>query len=196
MAPRTPTSRGRSPGRSPSDALYDRRVVLSGDGDGTPGTYVQYGPSWNNGASWSSYASPGSRPAPPRHPLIEELSSRAAREGLLNSTGERSDGRGRGRVQRFSCWRLRLAAFCLVLGTAAQATAVGGQLQGYIVPGGAIPTGLSFTAPLAVAVSVLVLLLAALWSLLSQLLLWSDSAVLRVPQGVGVQLKDEADEFV
>ena len=33
----------------------------------------------------------------------------------------------------------------------------------------------------------LVLLLVALWSLLSQLLLWSDAAVMKVPEGVTVR---------
>ena len=120
-------------------------------------------------------------PAPPRPPRLAALLNRANDLGLSSSYYEK-DGRASGEVRHFSCWRLRAASFCLLIAVALQASVVGSRLQALTAPGA--------NAELFVASSLLALLLIALWSLLSQLLLWSDSAVLKIPTGVHVSHAD------
>jgi len=146
----------------------------------SPGYYSRSG----TGTSWTHlpeelYTPPlisDVRPAPPRPPRLAALMSRS---GLLSS-----DTDGKGELRHFSCWRLRWCAFCLLVATAVQASNVGAALQLLYADEdhsrGAGPQLLS-------ASIVLVMLLVALWSLLSQLLLWSDAAVMKVPEGVRVR---------
>jgi hypothetical protein len=76
---------------------------------------------------------------------------------------------------RRSCWRLRWCAFCLLVATAMQASTVGSSLHLlYSLDEG--DDG-RLTLQLLSASIVLLLLLIAFWSLLSQLLLWSDVRV-------------------
>ena len=75
----------------------------------------------------------------------------------------------------YSCWRLRWCGLLLLISVTMQAVAVGGTLSG----GTQCSSFHSLISTCVLATTVL-----ALWALLSQLLLWSDAAVLRVPQGV------------
>ena len=84
-----------------------------------------------------------------------------------------------------------------VIAVALQASTVGARLQSFFVTdGGQHESGAG--ADLIGASLLLALLLVALWSLLSQLLLWSDAAVMKVPSGVHVtdatRDKDNGDE--
>ena len=100
-----------------------------------------------------------------------------------------SDHRKEGDLQAFSCWRLRWCAFCLVVATAMQASVVGSHLQMLYIGTNTLPAG---AGPQAVgAVLLLTMLLVALWSLLSQLLLWSDAAVMKLPEHVRIASNDE-----
>ena len=78
----------------------------------------------------------------------------------------------------YSCWRLRWCGLLMLASTTLQAISVGTQLNG-----GPQCSG-GFGA--LIAAGVLLMTVLALWALLSQLLLWSDAAVLRVPQGVNL----------
>lgn len=118
------------------------------------------------------------RPPPPRPPGLA---------ALLAKTGDIELGREKGKeLRHFSCWRLRWCAFCLVVASAMQASIVGSQLQ---LVFGSREGGMG--PQLLAALILLALLLIAMWSLLSQLLLWSDSAVMKVPEGVRVREDDD-----
>ena len=87
--------------------------------------------------------------------------------GMISSSGDAE--------LRRSCWRLRWCAFCLLVATAMQASTVGSSLHLlYSLDEG--DDG-RLTLQLLSASIVLLLLLIAFWSLLSQLLLWSDVRV-------------------
>ena len=142
-------------------------------------TYYTYGPSWSH-IDDPSYLPTAQRPAPPRHPLLAELTSKLRDDGLLPKEVERSDD-----VEEFttySCWRLRACALCLTLAMGAQAAIVGGEAQRLFEHREVDLLGLfRLASPLTAPLLLLLLLAIALFSLLSQLLLWSDSAVMRVP---------------
>jgi len=113
-------------------------------------------------------------PAPPRPPRLAALMSNA--DGYDPALYTRRD-----RVEHFSSFRLRWCAFSLVVATAMQASIVGSQLQLYF--GGQETALVGGAGRQAIgSVVLLTLLLIALWSLLSQLLLWSDSAVMKLPE--------------
>jgi len=111
-------------------------------------------------------------PPPPRPPRLAALmaSNAAAKTeslGMISSSGDAE--------LRRSCWRLRWCAFCLLVATAMQASTVGSSLHLlYSLDEG--DDG-RLTLQLLSASIVLLLLLIAFWSLLSQLLLWSDVRV-------------------
>jgi hypothetical protein len=140
------------------------------------------------GANYSSAV----LPAPPRPPRLAALLAHADNLGLSSSTYKRkttSDATGGGQLHHFSCWRLRWCAFCLVVANALQASHVGAVMsQAYRedAPEGSGGAVISAFVQLAA-------LLIALWSLLSQLLLWSDAAVMKVPEGVQVSAFDGGD---
>ena len=136
------------------------------------------------GASWSRVDSPGSAnyhsailPPPPRPPRLAALLARANEMGLSSSYYDKDLYQKR-EVHHFSCWRLRWCALCLVIAVALQASTVGSRLQALYVAEAARPPAAA--ADLGAAALLLALLLIALWSLLSQLLLWSDAAVMKV----------------
>ena len=119
------------------------------------------------------------QPPPPRPPRLAALMAGAGGMGLNSSYYDTRE------VAHFSCWRLRWCALCLVIAVALQASTVGSHLQSFY-GGGPVPHAPGAGAELASASLMLSLLLIGLWSLLSQLLLWSDSAVMKVPSGVHV----------
>ena len=131
-------------------------------------------------------------PPPPRPPRLAALMAQADNLGLSSNTYKRRSAIGDsagGQLHHFSCWRLRWCAFCLVVATALQASHVGAAMaQAYredapMGSGGAVIS----------AFVQLAALLIALWSLLSQLLLWSDAAVMKVPEGVQVTSYDSGE---
>ena len=79
----------------------------------------------------------------------------------------------------YSAWRLRWCALLLLIGTATQAISVGSAVNADSCRG-------LGESGLWIAIGVLAAMVLALWALLSQLLLWSDAAVLRVPQNVAL----------
>lgn len=138
----------------------------------------------------SEYYGTSVTPAPPRPPRLAALMAHADHLGLSSSTYQRrrtgSGGESSGQLHHFSCWRLRWCAFCLVVANALQASHVGAVLT----------TAYSEDAPPGSGGAVisafiqLAALLIGLWSLLSQLLLWSDAAVMKVPEGVHISAPD------
>jgi hypothetical protein len=144
--------------------------------------WVTYGPA--SSGRWSADDLPtygtSVLPAPARPPQLQALLTNAAELGLT-TTEYLEKKRTRPEIRHFSCWRLRWCAFCLVIASSLQASTVGAQLQVYY--SGAEGTSASV---LYLPCFLLALLVVALWSLLSQLLLWSDAAVMKVPEGVRV----------
>ena len=105
-------------------------------------------------------------PPPPRPPRLAALmaSNAAAKTESLDMISSSGDAE-----LRRSCWRLRWSAFCLLVASCLQALTVGSSLQLlYSLE------GRHLTPLLLSSIIVLLLLLIAFWSLLSQLLLWSD----------------------
>jgi len=130
-------------------------------------------------------------PAPPRPPRLAALLSRANELGLQSSYYDR-DNYQRREVHHFNCWRLRWCALCLVIAVALQASTVGSHVHAFFASSAPQGSG----AELFGSVALLSLLLVALWSLLSQLLLWSDAAVMKVPKGVHVSADVRRDPGV
>ena len=157
-------------------------------------------------------------PPPPRPPKLAALLSHANDLGLSSSVYAKEPSKRE--VQHVSCWRLRWCALCLVrallhptalpnvmltaprcpacrwqvIAVALQASTVGSRVQSFF-GGDAGERAPGAGADLIGAALLLAVLLIALWSLLSQLLLWSDSAVMKLPSGVRVSdAKDGADE--
>lgn len=132
-------------------------------------------------------ANGGYLPPPPRNPRLAALLAASNAFGMTSDEliGDRITGHRE--IHHFKCWRLRWCAFCLVVANAMQASVVGVQLQNYfsVAPGAARAP--SAGANLVGSTLLLATLLIALWSLLSQLLLWSDAAVMKVPEGVHVR---------
>ena len=135
---------------------------------------------------WPMHAS-DVRPAPPRPPRLAALMARST--GPSGSFRLSSERREEDQVHHFPCWRLRWCAFCLVIAATMQASTVGSRMQQLYVDG----AGRNMMPQLVGDVVLLSLLLIALWSLLSQLLLWSDAAVMKVPEGVRVRNTSEQE---
>ena len=112
------------------------------------------------------------KPAPPRPPRLAAMMASAGDVGLYDSDLYR-----RRELRHFSTWRLRWCAFCMLIATAMQASSIGGHIQLML---GGHEQAAGEKATLISASIMLALLLIALWSLLSQLLLWSDAAVLKL----------------
>merc|ERR550514_819497 len=151
-----------------NDRMYDRRVVSPSSrsyaDDVLSSSYYQYGP-----AQWPYDDVTYMRPAPPRHPLVSQIVSDF-------KGGDRKKEQAAIPLMYYSCWRLRWCGLLLLASTTLQAISVGSQLGGGSECSGGFGALLSS--------GVLLMTVLALWALLSQLLLWSDAAVLRVPQGV------------
>ncbi|KAL3901287.1 MAG: hypothetical protein SGPRY_012304 [Prymnesium sp.] len=169
----------------PADAehSYERRLVVAPkSAHGSQAAYYQYCPS-EGAHGWSD-----ARPAPPQHPLVAAMARSLRSEGLLSSReklDDESDGQTKQKektaesapaVTTVSCWRLRLCALFILAGLAVQAVILGGQLQAYVTSQDITVVALGLT------IVVLISMLLALWSLLSQLLLWSETAVFKVSQ--------------
>ncbi len=118
-------------------------------------------------------------PPPPRPPRLAAMLANADRLGLSSSYYNESR-----EIQHTHCWRLRWCALCLVIAVALQASLVGSKLQIFFSDTASSAVGAK--ADLIQAALMLFLLLISMWSLLSQLLLWSDSAVMKIPSGVTV----------
>ena len=116
-------------------------------------------------------------PAPPRPPRLAALLSEARDLGLSSSFYDNEYQKRE--VHHFSCWRLRWCALCLVIAVVLQASAVGSTLQAYFLGDSASARAPGAGADVFFASALLALLIVALWSLLSQLLLWSDAAVMK-----------------
>ena len=128
-------------------------------------TYYEYGP-----AEWPADDVTYMRPALPRHPLVAQIFADVGgdRQRTRDASVPRMD---------YSSWRLRWCGLLLLGSTTMQSVAVGGQLSG--APScGSLASILTACALLAT--------LTALWALLSQLLLWSDAAMLQVPRSVAL----------
>ena len=119
------------------------------------------------------------KPAPPRPPRLAAMMANAGDMGMLSYD---SDVYRRREIQHFSTWRLRWCSFCMLIATAMQASSIGGHIQ-LMVGGHEPPPGEK--AALISSSIMLALLLIALWSLLSQLLLWSDAAVMKLRAPLG-----------
>ena len=114
------------------------------------------------------------------------MANRLRSEGLLSSDIEKSDDKPKSDapvIAEVECWRLRMCALFLVIGTSLQALVVGGQMEALASNGGV--SLITFISSLLVFAT----LLLAMWSLLSQLLLWSDAAVFKLPEHVGLTAK-------
>lgn len=190
-------SRAASPLSRPAHglALLVRSRTMHAD---TPVFLSQRDPRWvsfDNGpgrwdrslgpTGYSTTANGGYLPPPPRNPRLAALLAASNTFGMTSDELLDRDYQPR-EIRHFSCWRLRWCAFCLVVANAMQASIVGVQLQAFfaVAPGASREPGTG--ANLVGSMLLLATMLIALWSLLSQLLLWSDAAVMKVPEGVHV----------
>jgi len=133
---------------------------------------------------------PGYLPPPPRNPRLAAILAASNAFGMTSDEllGDRFERHyERRQIHHFSCWRLRWCAFCLVVANAMQASIVGVQLQNYFAVASPAARAPGSGANLVGSTLLLATMLIALWSLLSQLLLWSDAAVMKVPEGVHVK---------
>jgi hypothetical protein len=113
------------------------------------------------------------RPAPPRSPIVARYIDDAYQFGELTSY-EKREKRGSDKMVNIGTWRLRWTSLLLLLAACTQAISVGRLLD---APAGcAAQTGGTLWAIIQLGI-----LLVAMWSLLSQLLQWSDAAVMRIP---------------
>ena len=149
---------------------YERRVGYA-DESLTPSTYYTYGPQ-----QWPYDDLTYMRPAPPRHPLVAQMVSDI---GSNSNPPKKKPESAAIPLMYYSCWRLRWCGLLLLASTTLQSILVGTQLGGDPRSCGGGFAGL-------LSSGVLLMTVLALWALLSQLLLWSDAAVLRVPQGVSL----------
>ena len=108
------------------------------------------------------------RPPPPRPPHLATLMANTYR-------GEQYSG-------GTSCWRLRWCAFCLLIATVMQASIVGSNVQQHFMGDRRATEQGSNVAELISSSFLCGFLVVASWSLISQLLLWSDAAVVEVPE--------------
>ena len=155
-------SKARSPARPGSAGS---QVIVRNEGEGAGGRrgYYSYSPA-PYGRDWDLELGGRDRPLP-------------RRSGLGRVFGRADDTPVP--LVYYSAWRLRWCALLLLIGTATQAISVGSAVNADSCRG-------LGESGLWIAIGVLAAMVLALWALLSQLLLWSDAAVLRVPQNVAL----------
>ena len=129
----------------------------------------------------SEYGGSNVLPPPPRPALYEKMLTDLGRSSDgYRKLGESGSGKN---IHHFPAWRLRWCAACLVIAVTMQASTVGAQMQMYF---GAEQPAAGAQSNMITSLIMLSVLVTAMWSLLSQLLLWSDAAVMKVPEGVRV----------
>ena len=155
-------SKARSPARPGSAGS---QVIVRNEGEGAGGRrgYYSYSPA-PYGRDWDLELGGRDRPLP-------------RRSGLGRVFGRADDTPVP--LVYYSAWRLRWCALLLLIGTATQAISVGSAVNADSCRG-------LGESGLWIPIGVLAAMVLALWALLSQLLLWSDAAVLRVPQNVAL----------